>query len=145
MATFSSMLDLVYPKGSIFQTMNADTNPSTDLGGQWSSIDGYFLQSVNKTTATADIALGNNAVTLVTNNLPHHCHFIAGAYTTTDGQDLQTDYLLYSRWNIAGTGWFRQWSGNGEDSSLPSDENCLSKPFSIIPRSKTVYGYNRTS
>lgn len=142
--TFSSMLDLVYPTGSVYWSMN-NSSPVTLFGGTWSSIDGYFLQSVATTTAAADTALGANTVTLTANNLPHHYHSISAAYENTEGEDLTRDRLLYSRWKLKGTGWFLEWSGNGEDSNLDASKNCLSKPFSIIPRSKTCFAWNRTS
>lgn len=147
-STFSNMLDLVYPTGSIFQSMNDNHNPQTLFGGNWGAIDGYFLQSVATSTANANTAIGGNAVTLTVNNLPSHVHSIAGAYTSSSGSDGAVDYILYNRWSLQGRGWYYNMSGDGTDTDtdmLPLNKQCLSKSFSIIPRSKTCHAWNRTS
>lgn len=67
-----SLLDLVYPVGSIYMsTQNVD--PGAFLGGTWSQIENRFLLAAGS-SYTAGATGGAATVTLSTANLPAHTH-----------------------------------------------------------------------
>lgn len=72
----SSLLDNIYPIGSIFLT-TTDTNPSTYFGGTWEQIKGGFLygcvNSIDNNLQTGNGA-GTFDTTLTVNQMPSHSH-----------------------------------------------------------------------
>jgi len=65
-------LDLVYPIGSIYMSIN-NTNPSTLFGGTWEQIEDRFLLSASS-NHPAGITGGSETVTLTINEIPSHTH-----------------------------------------------------------------------
>lgn len=61
----NSYLDLVYPIGSIYMSVNS-TNPSTLFGGTWERIEGKFLLGADSTYIAGSTG-GKNKVTLSAN------------------------------------------------------------------------------
>lgn len=66
------MLDLVYPIGSIYMSVN-NVSPQTFLGGTWSPIQDTFLLSAGSTYAAGGTG-GEATHTLVENEIPAHTH-----------------------------------------------------------------------
>ena len=133
MATFVNMMDLVYPVGSIYQSMSP-TNPGAIFLGQWAQIKEGFLKSA----LNSCIVGGNANVILKAENLPPHRHTIYGGWQDSSGKTADMDVFLYSKWNIASTAWRIECSGN-------SNETSVSSPFSILPPYTTCYTWYRTS
>ena len=76
--TKTQLVNLVYPVGSIYLSMN-EANPSTYLGGTWVQIPGRFLVGCSSTTGfTAGTTGGTDAVTLTETQTPAHTHPIEG-------------------------------------------------------------------
>lgn len=68
----SDLLNLIYPIGSIYMSMNA-TNPTHLFGGNWWKLEDRFLlaSSSNYTTGSTG---GEATHTLTTNEMPNHTH-----------------------------------------------------------------------
>lgn len=65
----SDILDLVYPVGSLYMSVNS-TSPATLFGGTWEQIKDTFLLSAGD-TYTAGATGGSATHTLTTNELPN--------------------------------------------------------------------------
>ena len=61
------MIDLLYPVGAIYMSMN-DVNPSTLFGGTWEQIQDRFLLCSSSSKQTG------GSTTISTSNLPSHKH-----------------------------------------------------------------------
>lgn len=133
MTAFVNMMDLVYPIGSIYQSMSP-TSPGAIFLGQWTQIKERFLRSALDSGITG----GNANVTLQTKNLPPHKHTIYGGWQDSSGKTADMDVFLYSKWNIVSTAWKIECSGS-------SNETSMSSPFSILPPYITCYTWYRTS
>lgn len=74
---YSYILDLVYPIGSIYMSVN-NVSPSTLFGGTWESMgEGRTLIGAGTndgTTYTAGSTGGEKTHTLTTNEMPSHTH-----------------------------------------------------------------------
>lgn len=133
MTAFVNMMDLVYPIGSIYQSMSP-TNPGAIFLGQWTQIKEGFLRSALDSGVTG----GNANITLEAKNLPPHRHTIYGGWQNSSGKNIGTDVFLYSQWNIVSTSWRMECSGS-------SNETSMSSPFSILPPYTTCYTWFRNS
>lgn len=76
----STVLDKVYPVGSIYMSVNS-TNPKTLFGGTWVQIKDRFLLAAG-TTYKAGATGGEATHTLTTSEMPSHNHAV---YTPNDG------------------------------------------------------------
>ena len=98
MMNVNPLLDLIYPVGSIYLSVNA-TNPGTLFGGTWVQIKDKFLMASGTTyTGTGGAA----SVTLSASNMPSHNHSIPALSGTaastgahTHGPASLTGYMLY--------------------------------------------------
>lgn len=79
-ADVSTVLDKVYPVGSIYMSVNS-TNPKTLFGGTWVQIKDRFLLAAG-TTYKAGATGGEATHTLTTSEMPSHNHAV---YTPNDG------------------------------------------------------------
>ena len=68
MSNFVNLLDIVYPVGSIYQSMNA-TSPADSIGGTWTQIK-TFLYGADTAKETG----GEATHTLTTDEMPKHNH-----------------------------------------------------------------------
>lgn len=68
MSNFVNLLDIVYPVGSIYQSMSA-TSPADFIGGTWTKIK-TFLYGAD----TANQTGGEAEHTLTINEMPRHHH-----------------------------------------------------------------------
>lgn len=65
-----TFLDLTYPVGAIYQSMNS-TSPATLFGGTWTQLSGSFLYP---STGASNQTGGESTVTLTTSQIPSHVH-----------------------------------------------------------------------
>ena len=72
----STLIDIFYPVGSIYTSMNS-TNPSELFGGTWEQITDRFLYCADSSKETG------GSKTITTANLPSHTHTFSGT-TATD-------------------------------------------------------------
>ena len=71
----SDLLDLIYPVGSIYMSVN-NVSPSAILGGTWNRIKDKFLLSAGDTYGGGSTG-GEAAHTLTESEMPSHKHNIA--------------------------------------------------------------------
>lgn len=108
----STVLDKVYPVGSIYMSVNS-TNPKTLFGGTWVQIKDRFLLAAG-TTYKAGATGGEAAHTLTESEMPSHNHAVyypnAGAADHSapgnypDGPSDSTYYAIGSYTSSAGGG-----------------------------------------
>ena len=155
--TKSQMLELLYPIGSLYVSMN-NTNPNTVLGiGTWTQITDRFLYCANSSGTNG----GNSTVTLTVDNLPSHNHTFTGDTATGSVKNHQATGLLNSNTGVA-TGVFQigedmrvalqstdTQRGNGINFSMTPSGNISNtgsgEAFSIMPPYMTVYAWHRTA
>ena len=73
--TSSSLIDVIYPVGSIYTSMNS-TDPSEIFGGTWEQITNRFLYCADSSKETG----GSSTITEA--NLPEHTHIFNGSEAT---------------------------------------------------------------
>ena len=89
---FVSMIDLIYPVGSIYQSMNS-TSPATLFGGTWAAITTFLYGST-----TAGNTGGEALHYLTIEELPYHDHGLNSAWCGySDWTADQPDTLSYSK------------------------------------------------
>lgn len=79
MSNFVNLLDIVYPVGSIYQSMSA-TSPADFIGGTWTKIK-TFLYGADAANQTG----GEAEHTLTTNEIPSHFHSLSINIQHSDG------------------------------------------------------------
>lgn len=87
-----SLVDMVYPIGSIYMSVN-NVNPKTLFGGTWEQLKDRFLLGAGD-TYTAGATGGEAAITLTTDQMPEHSHqqrFEVSGYT--DWEESMTSYM----------------------------------------------------
>ena len=90
----NGLLDLVYPVGSIYMSVNS-TSPATLFGGSWEQIKDKFLLSSGDTYTNGDT--GGEATHLLTaaeSGMPNHYH----NYGYTDASACRPTYTADSNW-----------------------------------------------
>ena len=65
-------LDVIYPVGSIYMSMNS-TNPATMFGGTWEQIQDRFLLAASSSYSAGSTG-GETSHTLTVNEMPSHTH-----------------------------------------------------------------------
>lgn len=68
MSNFINLMDIVYPVGSIYQSMSA-TSPASTIGGTWTQLKTFLYGST-----TAKQTGGETTHTLTVNEIPSHTH-----------------------------------------------------------------------
>ena len=111
MATWVSLMDIVYPVGSIYQSTNS-TSPASVVGGTWSAIGGRFLLGANS-TYSAGSQDGAATVTLTVNQMPSHIHSGTRTITSTLSQNYEgRENLALSGRNVDTTYTFDNWTNS---------------------------------
>ena len=154
--TKSQMLELLYPIGSLYVSMN-NTNPNTVLGiGTWTQITDRFLYCANSSGTNG----GNSTATLTVDNLPSHNHTFTGDTATGSVKNHHATGLLNST-DVA-TGVFQTGEdvrvalqstetqrGNGINFSMTPtgiiSNTGNGEAFSIMPPYTTVFAWHRTA
>ena len=99
----AALLDLIYPVGSIYISLNS-TNPSSIFGGTWEQIQGRFLLGVSSSHPVNQTG-GEESHTLTVNEMPSHTHSLV--------KDSRLDTVFHI--NNASFGGASSMSGNGGD------------------------------
>lgn len=71
--SYINLLEIVYPIGSLYCSMNA-TSPSEIIGGTWERIPEWHYLASASFSYPAGYGWGSNAVTLSVNQIPSHYH-----------------------------------------------------------------------
>ena len=86
-----SILDLVYPVGSVYMSVNS-TSPATLFGGTWEQIQDRFLLAAGS-TYTAGGTGGSAITSLAVNNLPSHHHSYTAPPSATGSHTLKVSEM----------------------------------------------------
>ncbi len=92
------VIDLIYPVGSIYMSVN-NLNPEVSFGGTWERIQDTFLLASGNTYQNGTIG-GSASVTLTTENLPVHAHGFSGT-TAGNGNHNHTGNTMEVRSQIS--------------------------------------------
>ena len=146
-----SLLDILYPVGSIYTSMNA-TSPATLFGGTWTQIKDRFLYC----TTSSNRLGGSNNVRLSTSHLPSHNHRFDG-YTSSNGNHTHTYAVgcaesttrtCCQRHTMMNNGWCNRTSGQAGNHnhrfSGTTANTGSNASFSIMPQHITCYAWYRT-
>lgn len=87
MSNFVNLMDVIYPVGSIYQSMNA-TSPASTIGGTWTKIK-TFLYGAD----TANKTGGEETHTLTVNEMPNHSHTVVINIQHIDGTSVAGESL----------------------------------------------------
>lgn len=98
----NGILELVYPKGAIYISVN-DTSPASLFGGTWEQIEDVFLLGAGS-AYTAGSTGGESTHTLTVQEMPVHSHTV-NAHSHAIGLDNDTTVGTY--------GWSLHVSANG--------------------------------
>jgi len=71
-----SLIDLIYPLGTVYQSTVCGFNPNTKWGGTWVKMEGVLLLGSSSTHSVGDTG-GSEEVTIGLNHLPDHTHDVA--------------------------------------------------------------------
>ena len=100
-----NILDIVYPVGSIYETMDSSFDPSKSFGGTWERIKGRVLVGVDENDSSfksSKLTGGAKTHRLTVNEMPSHEHKVRKKSGTTN-----TTYLAsYISSVKEGTGWY---------------------------------------
>lgn len=123
--SWTSLLDMVYPKGSYYFS-NSSTNPANLFGGGWTAITGRFPY-MNAGTGTG----GENSHTLTVSEMPKHSHEIRLDWFNYAGSGISDSYSSSTNAQIDAGGSTRETGGG--------------KAHNNMPAYKEVYAWYRTS
>ena len=126
--TQSMLLDLLYPVGSIYTSMNW-LSPSYILGGTWEQIVDSFLYCTNSSKETG----GSKKIDV--DQLPPHFHSYAGPYDMVGDPDGAAD-TNSDRYNY--------WRGN-QMGRINSRTEAVGSGEDYMPPYMTVYAWYRTA
>lgn len=96
-----SLVDLVYPVGSIYMSVNS-TSPTTLFGGSWTQLQDRFLIGASSTYSNGTTG-GATTVTLTKEQMPSHTHKFTGSSSTTSS-DTHSHTVPNTRGDSSGSG-----------------------------------------
>lgn len=130
MSNFVNLLDIVYPVGSIYQSMNA-TSPADFIGGTWTKIK-TFLYGADTSQETG----GEAEHTLTTNEIPSHFHSLSINIQHSDGPVVSNRESLTSGLKVGG----RRRYGD-----TTTDDDCGGQAHNNLPPYTTCFIWYRTA
>lgn len=120
-----SVIDMVYPVGAIYMSVNS-TNPGNLFGGKWEQIKDRFMLACGDTYAAGSTG-GEAEHTLTVGEMPSHSHGATVIYSYPNG-------------NQTANAW-----GSGKDVSKTSVTTGGSQPHNNMPPYLAVYMWKRTA
>lgn len=127
-----SVIDMVYPVGAIYMSVNS-TNPASLFGGTWEQIKDKFLLSAGDSYAAGSTG-GEASHTLTANEMPRHSH-------------TNTSHLEWTNDVISGP-FAIPWN---QTTNIKYDDNSVTgptgggQPHNNMPPYLTVYMWKRTA
>lgn len=109
----SDLLNVVYPVGSIYMSVNS-TSPQSFLGGTWTQIQNTFLLAAGSSYSNGSTG-GAATVSLTTANMPSHGHGVGTLAVSTKSLTGTVNYSLFSggQWDGTSTnGIVSQWKNS---------------------------------
>ena len=139
--TPSTFLNLVYPVGAIYMSVNS-TSPATLFGGTWERIQDRFLLAAGSSYSAG--ATGGEAThTLTVNEMPAHSHIFPSEYkdwSSTNTLDAWQTYILDESW-----GQISSEATTGKYLHTRTISEGGSQPHNNIPPYLAVYMWKRTA
>ena len=74
--TWTTLLDVVYPVGSVYIT-GSETSPASTFGGTWSQVKSGLLGCAGSTGLANNLSTGGSS-TISENQMPSHSHSLTG-------------------------------------------------------------------
>ena len=136
LVTATALLNLVYPVGSIYMSVN-DTDPATFIGGTWKRIQDTFLLAAGSKYGAGTTG-GEATHTLTVDEMPKHSHKFALA---DNGSTADTDKITFANSAAASTS-SKKWRTTDSDMIL---ETGGGKPYNNMPPYLAVYVWKRTA
>lgn len=110
----SDLLNMFYPVGSIYETMDSSFDPNEKWGGTWERIKGRVLVGVDENDSdfnTAEKIGGEKTHKLSVSEMPSHSHSaseksLKGGVNNISGQD--------KKWGLTSSGIFSNWGDTNE-------------------------------
>lgn len=122
----SDIVNIVYPVGSIYMSVNS-TSPATLFGGTWEQIEDTFLLAAGSTYSAGDTG-GEAEHTLTVDEMPSHTH----PNTTSQG-------------GTSGSGWYLRHIQSGNNGSIATGSRGGDQPHNNMPPYLAVYVWKRTA
>lgn len=100
-----NLLDLFYPVGTIYQTLNYDFNPNESWGGDWvrlldgaTLVDSGYNVETDSTIIGSSVGqiVGNKFHTLTIEEMPEHTHTFTGNSVTTSSAGRHDHEIYYN-------------------------------------------------
>ena len=150
MANFVNLMDVVYPVGSIYLTVN-NVSPASSIGGTWTQIENCLLAASGDIYNVAGRFDGNNMITTL--EIPDHQHEVvawnsaSATYspcafwkTNAGGGNI---WQMLSYGNPAGsTGWNLWTKGTWR---IDANGNLVAEQKAHIPYHYSLYVWKRTA
>ena len=131
-----SLLDLTYPVGSIYMSVNS-TSPATLFGGTWAQLKDRFLLGAGSTYSNG--ATGGSAThKLTASEMPSHTHRVRREYGTGDNLGYSPPDGNYTQFAGPSAGT-QNWSSNGVESTGGNTAHNNMPPYLV------VYMWKRTA
>ena len=130
MSTWTNILDLVYPVGSVYVAYNS-TTPATRFGGTWTAITGRFPY-FDAGTGTG----GANTVTLTVDQMPKHRHYSV---------DTQLLHNVSSGYNSTVPSSASSGSYTNSEGGFTTSYSGGGKAHNNMPAYQTLYAWRRTA
>lgn len=124
--TKTALLDVVYPVGSIYMSVN-NVSPKTFFGGTWEAIKDRFLLSAGDTYSGGSTG-GEATHTLTVDEIPSHEHYAKGWAAVRDG-----------------SGTYITLGGDGKSRTYSTDPVGGGKAHNNMPPYLAVYMWKRTA
>ena len=140
------LLDLIYPVGSIYLSVNS-ASPDTLFGGTWARLEDVFLLAAGAKHAAGSTG-GEESHTLTDSEMPsHNGHLSAGiAGTAPIGKGNYKGYLNSSVMNAFPEGNYRGWNVYlGNEMHPASEATGGDQPHNNMPPYLAVYTWKRTA
>lgn len=140
------LLDLIYPVGSIYMSVNS-ASPDTLFGGTWVRLEDVFLLAAGAKHSAGSTG-GEESHTLTGSEMPsHNGHLSAGiAGTAPMGKGNYKGYLNSSVMNSFPEGNYRGWNVYlGNEMHPASEATGGDQPHNNMPPYLAVYTWKRTA
>lgn len=151
MANFVNLMDVIYPVGSIYITINA-ISPANSIGGTWEKIENCLLAAGGDSYGLAGRFDGNNKIKMI--EIPDHQHHVA-AWNSSSGSGQYSECGFWKTNAAGGAAWPLLSYGPGDngtgwnlwtDSTWRVDENGqLVDQKEHIPYHYSLAVYKRTA
>lgn len=142
--TWTTLLDAVYPTGSVYYSTNS-TSPASKFGGTWSQIQDAFVAAKGSSYITGTVAKYSGDKAMTVDQMPSHRHFADHGYLydygwSTHSDDLAVPSFAGSAITTSSPWWYAWGSSQGGGAKLRSLLLCGVR---LVPYCLTAFRYLR--